>query len=101
MGKAVVANDHPEQRLMIEQSGGGYCVPYQEKAFAAAIIRLLEAPDTARVMGQRGRQYVLENRSYVKIADQGGAHLGRRCSRNVSVEGHDRQQTKTVHCQSV
>ncbi|MGE0114249.1 MAG: glycosyltransferase family 4 protein [Steroidobacteraceae bacterium] len=69
MGKAVVANDHPEQRLVIEQSGGGYCVPYQEDAFSAAIVKLLNAPDTARAMGERGRQYVLEHRSYEKIAD--------------------------------
>ncbi len=27
MGKAVVANDHPEQKRVIEESGAGYCVP--------------------------------------------------------------------------
>ncbi len=70
MGKAVVANDHPEQRLVIEQSGGGYCVPYEEKAFAAAIVRMLNAPDVTRDMGERGRQYVLKHRSYTRIADQ-------------------------------
>jgi glycosyltransferase involved in cell wall biosynthesis len=69
MGKAVVANDHPEQRLVIERSGGGYCVPYDEAAFAAAILKLLREPETAALMGKRGRQYVLEHRSYDKIAD--------------------------------
>ena len=31
----------PEQRLVLEQSHGGYCVPYEEDAFAGAIIELL------------------------------------------------------------
>jgi glycosyltransferase involved in cell wall biosynthesis len=69
MGKPVVANDHPEQRLVIDQSHGGYCVPYDEAAFAAAIIRLLESPEVAQQMGQRGRAYVLQHRSYPRIAD--------------------------------
>jgi len=70
MGKAVVANDHPEQRLVIEQSGGGYCVPYKEGAFAGAIVLLLRAPELARAMGERGRQYALEHRAYGLIADR-------------------------------
>ena len=69
MGKAVVANTHPEQQLLIEQSGCGYCVPYEENAFADAIVTLLRAPDLARTMGERGRRYVLEHRGYGTIAD--------------------------------
>jgi glycosyltransferase involved in cell wall biosynthesis len=69
MGKAVVANDHPEQRLVIEESRAGYCVPYDERAFAAAIVKLLRSPESAKSMGRRGRQYVLAQRSYFKIAD--------------------------------
>jgi glycosyltransferase involved in cell wall biosynthesis len=69
MGKAVVANDHPEQRRVIEASGAGFSVPYEEEPFAAAIVRLLRDPQTARVMGERGRRYVIENRSYGVIAD--------------------------------
>ena len=69
MGKAVVANDHPEQRRVIEASGAGYCVPYEEQAFAAAVVSLLEDPETARVMGQRGRRYAVEHRGYGVIAD--------------------------------
>jgi glycosyltransferase involved in cell wall biosynthesis len=69
MGRPVVANDHPEQRLVIEESGGGYCVPWDEGAFAAAIVRLLTAPETAKEMGERGRRYVAEHRAYPKIAD--------------------------------
>lgn len=69
MGKAVVANTHPEQKLLIDQSGCGYCVPYDEDAFADAIVKLLRAPEMARAMGERGRRYVIEHRSYGVIAN--------------------------------
>jgi glycosyltransferase involved in cell wall biosynthesis len=68
-GKPVVANDHPEQKRVIEESGGGISVPYDESAFAAAIVELLRDPGAARAMGERGRRYVLEHRSYGVIAD--------------------------------
>ena len=69
LGKAVVANDHPEQRRVIEESGAGLCVPYDEERFADAIVTLLEDPDARRSMGERGRRYALERRSYGVIAD--------------------------------
>jgi glycosyltransferase involved in cell wall biosynthesis len=69
MGKAVVANDHPEQKRVIDESGAGLCVPYAEQPFAAAIVSLLRNPDTAQLMGQRGRRYVIEHRAYGVIAD--------------------------------
>ena len=69
MGKAVVANDHPEQKWVIEESGAGLCVPYAEQPFAAAIVSLLQNPDTSRLMGQRGRRYAIEHRAYGVIAD--------------------------------
>jgi glycosyltransferase involved in cell wall biosynthesis len=68
MGKAVVANDHPEQKRVIEESGAGYCVPYEEHPFAEAIVKLLKDPEAAQSMGQRGRRYVLEHRTYGTIA---------------------------------
>ena len=68
LGRPVVGNDHPEQSLVIGESGAGYCVPWSEEAFAQAIVRLLEAPEAARSMGERGRQYVLEHRSYEAIS---------------------------------
>jgi glycosyltransferase involved in cell wall biosynthesis len=69
LGKAVVANDHPEQKRLIEESGGGLCVAYDEQAFADAIVTLLENPETAQLMGERGRRYAIEHRSYGVIAD--------------------------------
>ncbi len=69
LGKAVVANDHPEQKRLIEESGGGLCVAYDEQAFADAIVTLLQDPRTAQLMGERGRRYAIEHRSYTVIAD--------------------------------
>jgi len=68
MGKAVVANTHPDQKLLIDESGCGYCVPWDEDAFADAILKLMRAPELARSMGERGRRYVIEHRSYGVIA---------------------------------
>ncbi len=69
MGKAVVANDHPEQKRLIDESGGGYCVAYEEQPFAEAIVSLLQNPEVAVRMGQQGRRYVIEHRAYPVIAD--------------------------------
>lgn len=69
LGKAVVANDHPDQRRVIDESDAGLCVPYEQEAFATAVVRLLEDPATAKAMGERGRRYVIEHRAYGVIAD--------------------------------
>jgi glycosyltransferase involved in cell wall biosynthesis len=68
MGKAVVANDHPEQRLVLEQSGAGLCVPWSEEDFANAIVELLRSPARRRELGERGRDYAARHRSYDVIA---------------------------------
>lgn len=68
--KPVIANDHPEQRLVLKESQGGICVPYEEQAFANAIIYLLDNPDIAKNMGRMGREYIIKNRTYRTIADQ-------------------------------
>ena len=75
LGRPVVANDHPEQRLVIGASGGGYCVPWDEQAFADAIVALLRDPASAARMGRQGREYVLEHRVYARIADAVEAQL--------------------------
>jgi glycosyltransferase involved in cell wall biosynthesis len=69
MGRPVVANDHPEQELVIRESGAGYCVPWDEESFADAIVHLLVDTEAARVMGGRGPAYVARHRSYKVIAD--------------------------------
>jgi glycosyltransferase involved in cell wall biosynthesis len=69
LGKPVVANDHPEQRHVLEQSGAGFCVPWNEKDFAAAIEDLLRSPARRSELGERGRAYAFRHRSYDVIAD--------------------------------
>lgn len=69
MAKAVVANDHPEQRLVIEASEGGLCVGWDEAEFAQAIVRLLRDADLRHEMGARGRRWVMQHRTYTAIAD--------------------------------
>jgi glycosyltransferase involved in cell wall biosynthesis len=69
-GKAVVANEHPEQALIIRESGAGYCVPWDEEAFATAIVKLIRDAPLARRMGDLGRKYVQTHRTYTVIADQ-------------------------------
>lgn len=65
----VVVNDNPDQRLVVEASQSGLCVPYTEEAFSTALVQLLKLPAQARAaMGQRGRAYVTAHRSYAILA---------------------------------
>lgn len=69
MARPVVANDHPEQKLVLNESGAGLCVPWDESAFAMAIVTLLRAPAMAAEMGMKGRRYVERARDYRRIAE--------------------------------
>lgn len=70
-GKPVIANEEIlDQKEVVEQSGGGILVPFTPEAFADAMIALLDNPQRAMEMGQRGRQWVTENRSYEVLARQ-------------------------------
>jgi glycosyltransferase involved in cell wall biosynthesis len=68
LGRAVVGNHHPEQRMLIEASQCGRSVEWDARAFADGIIEILQDPDEAAEMGRRGRRYVLEHRGYERIA---------------------------------
>lgn len=68
MKKPSVANDHPEQKKVLAESKAGICVPYDERAFANAIVSILSNEDKAIEMGKRGLNYVLENRTYDILA---------------------------------
>ena len=71
LGLPVVANDHPEQRQVLKESGGGVCVPWSARHFARGVAWLaaLSADERLR-MGERGREWVLGHRTYTRIADQ-------------------------------
>lgn len=70
LNKAIVANDHPEQRDILSQSGAGICVESTETAFADGILQLLSHPEEANIMAIRGLPYVSQYRDYVVLADQ-------------------------------
>ncbi len=71
VAKPVVANEEiPEHREVIEKSGGGILVPFTPEGFADAISNLLDSPEKAAEMGIRGREWVVENRSYEILARQ-------------------------------
>lgn len=69
LGKAVVANNHPEQQRVLKESKAGLCVSWDEKEFAKAIKQILDDPNEKKAMGERGRQFVESYRSYDIIAD--------------------------------
>jgi glycosyltransferase involved in cell wall biosynthesis len=69
LGTPVVANDHPEQRQVIEESKAGYCVRYNEDDFAEAILRLLRDRAKSIQMGINGEEYILRKRNYRVIAN--------------------------------
>ena len=70
LGIPVVANDHPEQRYVLKQSGGGLCVPWGARYFVRGVAWLAaRTADERQRMGERGRQWVLTHRVYPRIAD--------------------------------
>ncbi|HEY6451293.1 MAG TPA: glycosyltransferase [Steroidobacteraceae bacterium] len=67
----VVANDHPEQRRILEASGAGVCAPWGSRHFARGVRWLMQRTPTQRSeMGARGRAWVEQHRTYSKIADR-------------------------------
>lgn len=64
LGKAVVANDHPEQADVLRASGAGILCRWNEDEFAAAIVSLLRDPQRRAKMGAAGRSYVAEHRTH-------------------------------------
>ena len=68
MGCPVVASEIPDQKYVLDKSGGGICVPYDSGAFAKAVVYLLQNPDKAKEMGKKGRAFVERERSYGILA---------------------------------
>jgi glycosyltransferase involved in cell wall biosynthesis len=64
LSKPVVANDHPEQSLVVQQSGAGIVTGWDEAAFAGAVTYLLEHEREAEAMGRAGRAFVERYRTH-------------------------------------
>lgn len=69
MAKCIVANQLPEQCQVMEASGIGHCITWDEQAFADEICHLLEDPERARKMAAKGPDWVRVHRTYHVIAD--------------------------------
>jgi glycosyltransferase involved in cell wall biosynthesis len=63
LGKAVVANDHPEQSEVVAKSGAGVICGWNEDAFSSAIATLLENPQRTAEMGRAGRRFIEQHRT--------------------------------------
>lgn len=71
LGLPVVANNHPEQREILHQSRGGVCVRWSARSFAKGVHWLARCSAQERLaIGERGRQWVNQNRTYGLIADR-------------------------------
>lgn len=68
LGRPAVANDIPEQRRVLEESGGGLAVPYDAAAFGAALAALARDPARRAEMGRRGAAYMARERDYAVLA---------------------------------
>ena len=69
-GKATLVNDHPEQAQVIADSRAGTCVAWDERAFAEAMLSMLTDERATAEMGKSGRTWVLQHRTYSRIAQQ-------------------------------
>lgn len=69
MGRPVVANDHPDQREVLEASGAGLISDLSPAGFAEAIATLLSNKAAAESMAVRGPPWIAEHRSYAVHAE--------------------------------
>jgi len=69
LGKAVVANTHPEQSDVVASTGCGVVCDWSEDEFAAAIVRVLSDRAAAESMGRAGRRFVERERTHSAMTD--------------------------------
>ncbi|WP_374657473.1 glycosyltransferase [Inhella sp.] len=86
LGLPCVGNDIPDQKLVLERSGGGLCVPMTPQAFAEASLVLLRDANQAKHMGEAGKRWVREHRDYAVLARQVAAVYRRLCEGRAELE---------------
>jgi glycosyltransferase involved in cell wall biosynthesis len=64
LGIPAVANNQPDQAKVLGESQAGICVPYSVDDFADAVMTVLQNPELAAEMRERGPGYVRACRSY-------------------------------------
>lgn len=70
VGLPVVGNaTNVEHQTILSRSGGGIVVPWDQNAFADAIVSLLNNPGRCEAMGERGRAWVLQHRTYQHLTE--------------------------------
>jgi glycosyltransferase involved in cell wall biosynthesis len=68
-GRPVVGTlETPEQKAILESSGGGIAVPFDENAFAAALVALSKDRERRLEAGRRGAAYMAAHRDYAILA---------------------------------
>ncbi|MET0856227.1 MAG: glycosyltransferase [Telluria sp.] len=70
LGIACVANDIPDQQLVIEQSGAALSAPMQTAPFSAAVRVLLDDPALRARCAALGPAWVAANRSYAILGQK-------------------------------
>jgi glycosyltransferase involved in cell wall biosynthesis len=71
LGLPVVANSHPDQTAILRQCRAGVIVPWRASHFARAIAWIARRSECEiSEMAARGKQWVLQNRTYASIADR-------------------------------
>jgi glycosyltransferase involved in cell wall biosynthesis len=68
IGLPCVANDIPDQRVVIEQSGAGLCVPMDILSFKTAVFALLDDEKLRKKCSELGPPYAREHRDYRVLA---------------------------------
>jgi glycosyltransferase involved in cell wall biosynthesis len=68
LGIPSVANDIPDQQLVLAESRAGLCAPMETEPFAAAVLELLNNPRLAAECAERGPGYVNRHRTYDILA---------------------------------
>ena len=68
LGIPSVANDIPDQQLVVTQSAAGLCAPMEAAAFRDAVLELLGNPTMAAQFAARGPAWVRTHRTYTVLA---------------------------------
>jgi glycosyltransferase involved in cell wall biosynthesis len=69
-GVPVVGNEEVEEHVRIlRDSGGGLAVPYNTDAFAKAVLSILSSKAERDTIGELGRTWVLNHRTYQRLTE--------------------------------